>query len=291
MPRAAATPRAAVPLRIARLPSPPRLAKYLAALIMPWRPAFRTRARASGLRFWVQPRDAVGRHIAKYGRYEPALTTWIDGHLRRTAPGLFIDVGANIGWHTVHAARCPAVTQAVAFEPDALNAWLLARNLADNAIDNAIVLASAVGAQSGIATLYRYKASNQGRHSLATDHGHGSRRVPVIDLDGALTQLGLADAPIALIKIDVEGFEPAVIAGAGAALRRTAAVVTEYSPELAGNDRAPLDAMLENLAAAGFVPHRLAGDGRLMVLSLSELRGIATQTDIVWQRAGAPEQK
>lgn len=278
-----------MPLRIDRLPSPPRLAKYLAALAMPWRPAFRTRARASGLCFWVQPRDAVGRHIAKYGRYEPALTAWIDDHLRRAQPGLFVDVGANIGWHTVHAARSPAVTQVVAFEPDALNAWLLARNLADNAIDNAVVLASAVGAEAGIATLYRYKASNQGRHSLATDHGHGSRRVPVIDLDGALEQLGLADAHVALIKIDVEGYEPAVIAGARATLGRTAAVVTEYSPELAVSDRAPLDAMLETLATAGFVAHRLAGDGRLAALSLGELRGIGTQTDIVWQRTGARE--
>lgn len=289
MPRTAAIARAVVPFRIDRLPSPPRLAKYLAALVMPWRPAFRTRASASGLRFWVQPRDAVGRHIAKYGRYEPALTAWIDGHLRRAEPGLFIDIGANLGWHTVHAARCPSVTHAIAFEPDALNAWLLARNLADNAIDNAIVLAAAVGANAGIATLYRYKASNQGRHSLATDHGHGSRRVPLIDLDTALGQLGLAGAPVALIKIDVEGYEPAVIAGASATLSRTAALITEYSPELAGRDRAPLDAMLDNLADAGFIPHRLADDGRLAALSLSELRGIDSQTDIVWRRAGAPD--
>jgi FkbM family methyltransferase len=285
MPRLAAIPRTTVPFHISRLPSPPRLVKFLAALATPWRPAFRTTARASGLRFWVQPRDAVGRHIAKYGRYEPALTAWIDGHLRQAQAGLFIDIGANLGWHTVHAARCPAVTQVVAFEPDALNAWLLARNLADNAITNAVVLATAVGAASGIATLYRYKASNQGRHSLATDHGHGARRVPLTDLDTALAQLGLAEAPIALIKIDVEGYEPAVIAGAAASLGRTAALATENSPELAGGDRAPLDAMLEKLNEAGFMPHRLGDHGRLSPLSLDDLRGIATQTDIVWLKA------
>lgn len=277
-----------MPLQIDRLPSPLRLAKFLAALATPWRPAFRTRARASGLRFWVQPRDAVGRHIAKYGRYEPALTAWIDGHLRRTAPGLFIDVGANIGWHSVHAARCAAVTQIVAFEPDALNAWLLARNLADNAVDDAVVLGCAVGAESGIATLYRYKTSNQGRHSLATDHGHGSRRVPLIDLDRALAQLGLSDSPVALIKIDVEGFEPAVIAGAGVTLRRTAALVTEYSPGVATPADTSLDDMLESLATAGFSPHRLRDDGGISALSLDDLRGIKIQTDIVWCKGSVP---
>ena len=54
----------------------------------------------------------------------------------------------------------------------------------------------------------------------------------VVDLDSALAQLGLAEQPVNILKIDVEGYEPAVIAGATKTLERTAAVILEYSPDL-----------------------------------------------------------
>ena len=61
---------------------------------------------------------------------------------------LFIDVGANLGWHAVHAAQHPSVEIVMAFEPDPFNAWLLDRNLTANGIENAIVSNAAVGARS-----------------------------------------------------------------------------------------------------------------------------------------------
>ncbi len=66
----------------------------------------------------------------------------------------------------------------------------------------------AAGAESGLSQLHRYKASNQGRHSLLVEHGHGSTWVPVEPLDELLDRLGLDSTPIAAIKIDVEGYEP-----------------------------------------------------------------------------------
>ena len=43
---------------------------FLLAWLMPWRPAFRTRAKQSKLSFFVHRRDIIGRHIAKYGSHE-----------------------------------------------------------------------------------------------------------------------------------------------------------------------------------------------------------------------------
>ncbi|MCX7318240.1 MAG: FkbM family methyltransferase, partial [Hyphomicrobiales bacterium] len=152
-------------------------------------------------------RDVVGRHISKYGAHERSLTAWIQTHLAGfdDAAGIVIDVGANLGWHTVHAAKLPSVRRVVAYEPDAFNAWLMDRNIAENEITNAVVNAVAVGSASGTAQLHSYKASNNGRHSLAFAHGMRSRTVPLVTLDGSLKQLGLADASILLMKIDVEG--------------------------------------------------------------------------------------
>ena len=115
----------------------------------------------------------------------------------------------------------------MAFEPDPFNAWLLDCNLTENGIGNAIVSNAAVGAQSGNIRLNRYKSSNCGRHSLLTDHGYGSRMVPIAALDNALNQLGLAERAVTVLKVDVEGYEPAVIAGASKTLERTAAVIMD----------------------------------------------------------------
>jgi FkbM family methyltransferase len=258
--------------------------KFFGAWLVPWRPAFMTRAEPSGLSFFVSHRDGIGRQVAKYGCIEPELTAWIGNRLRQAPRGIVIDVGANLGWHSVHAARYEGVEKIVAFEPDAFNAWLFERNLAINAIDKVIVEACAVGAGSGLARLYRYKPSNKGRHSLLKDYGLGSRLVPMVDVDSAIDALGLADRHVSLMKIDVEGYEPSVIAGATQTLRRTDALITEYSPSLSRSGNLSLDDMTNRLLAGGFVPHLLADDGGIALIDPSELRRIERQIDVIWTR-------
>jgi FkbM family methyltransferase len=265
------------------IPRPVGTAIFLAAWLMPWRPAFRTRAGDSGLVFYVHWRDLIGRHIAKYGVHEPVLTKWIGDYLADTpARGLFIDVGANLGWHAAHAAQYEAVETVVAFEPDSFNCWLLDRNLAANGIDNTVVVASAVGARRGVTRMYRYRGTNFGRHSLLTDYGYGSRLVPMTDLDASLEALGLADRPVLILKIDVEGYEPAVIEGAARVLERTAVVLLEYSPDLGREGGLSAQAMVEQLYDAGFVPYRFGEGNRVTEIARADLRGFAGQMDLVW---------
>jgi FkbM family methyltransferase len=256
--------------------------------MMPAGSSFETYAADSKLRFIVQCRDVIGRHIAKYGRFEPQLTDWIGAYLQNRPPGIVVDVGANLGWHAVHAARHDAVTTVVAFEPDATNAWLLDRNLTINDIDKVVVYPCAVGAALGRAHLHRYKKSNNGRHSLIKNYGLGSRVVPLTDVDSALETLGLSQDRVLLMKIDVEGFEPAVLAGAVRTLARADAVITEYSPQLSRDGDLSVEAMVDRLLSAGFVPHQLAdGSSRAVKLELKELRRIEYQTDILWIRPAA----
>jgi len=267
-----------------RLPRPVGTLSFIAAWLVPWRPAFRVRSAQSGLSFFAHHRDVSGRHIAKYGAWEPLLTRWISDHLAASPTGIFIDVGANIGWHVIHAAQHSAVEIVVAFEPDAFNSWLLDRNLRLNRIDKAVVNTCAVGAKRGTTLLHRYKNSNHGRHSLLVDYGYGSRAVPLTDLDNALDTLGLADRRVLILKIDVEGYEPAVIAGATRTLARTDVVVTEYSPNLSRSGGLSTDAMRDVLLANGFAPNTLRPDGRLKALTAEDLRGLNGQIDVVWTR-------
>lgn len=257
---------------------------FWGAWLVPWRPVFRARARDSRLFFYVHRRDDIGRHIAKYGEHEPVLTRFIGERLAAGKHGLFIDAGANLGWHTLHAARHATVECALAFEPDGFNAALLERNLSANRVDNAIVRVAALGAAAGAGRLYRYKPSNLGRHSLICDHGLGSNPVAIVGLDRALEGLGLDRRPIRVLKIDVEGYEPAVIAGAARALARTETVILEYSPALSRAAGLSLEPMLAQLDAAGFSPARLDGEGGIVALDLAAVRALDGVTDLVWTR-------
>jgi FkbM family methyltransferase len=266
-----------------RFPRPLETGVFLAAWLMPWRPAFRTRAKDSKLQFYVHWRDLIGRHIAKYGVHEPLLTRWIADFLAAASKrGLFVDVGANLGWHTVHAAQYPAVETVVAFEPDPFNTWLLDRNLAVNGVGNAVAVASAAGSSRGVARMFRYRSTNFGRHTLLTDYGYGSRQVPITDLDSALDALGLGDKPVLILKIDVEGYEPAVIEGAQRTLQRTSAVLLEYSPDLGEEGGLSAVGMIDRLHAAGFTPHRFTDGHRTAEISMNDLRGVKGQMDLIW---------
>jgi FkbM family methyltransferase len=267
-----------------RIPRPVGTLSYALARLAPWRPAIRVRAKPSGLSFWVHWRDSNGRHIAKYGGLEPQLTRWIDEHLAASGSGIFVDVGANIGWHSLHAARHAAVETVLAFEPDIFNAWLLDRSLTANDIDNVVVNVSAVGAKSGLTRLFRYKRSNLGRHSVLTDYGFGSRVVPMTTLDAAIEALGLSDRRILVLKVDAEGYEPAVIAGAERALARAEVIVTEYSPELIQSGGLSARDMLDRLQSAGFTPHEVSAGGRLAEVAVNHLPRLRRQVDLVWTK-------
>lgn len=264
------------------MPRPLGTLAFLLAWLVPWRPAFRVRAGAANLAFFVRHRDTIGRHIAKYGTHEPLVTHWIAEYLATARPGIVVDIGANVGWHALHAAQHRNVETVVAFEPDALNAWLLERNIAENGIANIVVDCRAVGAKPGVANLFRYKDSNTGRHSMAADHGMGSRPVPLTDLDSALDNFGFGNRTVALIKIDVEGYEPAVIAGAGRTLAHTDAIILEYSPDLSRAGALSTDEMMVRLGDAGFVPFVLRYNGDIVRTDRAELRGLEGSLDIIW---------
>jgi FkbM family methyltransferase len=229
--------------------------KYLALRSLPFVRQAWARHRDSGLRFRVHLRDVVGRTILRRRAYEPLLTNWLLARLRQDGGGLFVDVGANIGWFALQAARAGQVEQVLAVEPDVLNHALLRRNIEANGLGGRVLpVACALGDAPGLARLSVYKDSNLGKHSLVVDHGHGGCWVPVLPLDGLLASLGLADRPLAALKVDVEGFEPRVFAGAARALARCATVLVELSPELSRAGGLDVAAVLDRLQAAGFEP-------------------------------------
>jgi FkbM family methyltransferase len=242
------------------------------------------RHRATGFRFTFDKHDFVGRRILRYQTWERELTAWIDSYLDTAAtPGLFLDIGANIGWFSLMATRHARITKVVAFEPDSVNGFLLDTNVRSNGLDAAITtVGCALGDARGVARLHRYKHSNLGQHSLLKDFGHGSAVAMVETLDHVLDQLGLADQPIACMKIDVEGYEPCVLAGAAGALRRTQCVVVELSRTFSVPAGLDFAGMVDSLQALGFVP--VFSDHENPVPGFATLRAQDRQTTVAFVR-------
>lgn len=246
------------------------------------------RAVNSGLMFHGQVREVHLRHIAKYGVLEPDITKWVAGYLSGiSAPGIFIDVGANIGWHTLHAARFKCIESVVACEPDSFNAYILNQNITENGAQNVTVAPWALAAESGRKPLFRYKPTQRGRHSLLVDHGLGHSYVPVMGLDSTLELLGFAKHPIHLMKIDTEGYELEVVRGGAEALKRTAALVMELSTEILRAGGYPPEELFDRIHGAGFSPHVLGEQSELVPIDRDWFCSKKEITNVIWTRKTA----
>lgn len=124
-------------------------------------------------------------------------------------PGMrVVDVGANVGYYALMIARGVGPDGSLlAIEPEPANLEELTRNVRLNGIENATILPLACGRADGTA---RLRPGMNGRIELGA--GQGSE-VTIRSLDSVL------DRPVDLIKVDVEGFEGEVLAGAERILR------------------------------------------------------------------------
>ena len=166
------------------------------------------------------PRD---EHV---GRSLDLLGEWAEAELRLL--GLFVkpgstvvDVGANVGTHALFFAKRVGERGAViAFEPQRLLHQVLCANMALNGITWARVIRAAVGARPGSVVVPEIDYAAGGNFGgLSLGAWRDGEAVPVVTVD----DLDLKSA--ALMKIDVEGMEGAVLEGAAATVSRLHPVI------------------------------------------------------------------
>lgn len=157
-------------------------------------------------------RDVIVGTIWLVGEWEPGLSNWMRSRLR---PGTtFIDVGANVGAHTLTAARAVGASgNVVAIEADPDTFQLLRRNIDLNKLTNVRPVWIAAGERSAGVDLYRGPAGNSGmastRPPIDWTAGGATTSVASAPLHEILTAAELQNAR--LIKIDIEGGEARLI--------------------------------------------------------------------------------
>ena len=168
--------------------------------------------------------DMERKYRARSCAKEPFTVQWIERHIRRS--DVVYDIGANVGTFSLIAAKHKGAT-VVAFEPGYANFARLCENIQLNACEAAIVPLSFPLADASRLVTFRYRTvePGQSRHTLreewqfgrAEKHAHYEQPVCTIRLDEAIAQFRLP-APQHL-KIDVDGSEGRVLAGAHETLR------------------------------------------------------------------------
>lgn len=136
--------------------------------------------------------------------------------------GIIVDVGANIGNHTVFFSKYMA-SLVVAIEPHPDTFRLLTSTVARNELGNVLCIQTAAGSASGRATLSLPEGYDGNTGSFCITKGALGQHpveVPVDTLDAIVSErLQDRQGQVTLIKIDVEGYEQEVLRGAPNILR------------------------------------------------------------------------
>jgi FkbM family methyltransferase len=167
----------------------------------------------------ANPNDVyIGQALLEYGEYGEIEARFL--HRCLFKPGRVVEVGANMGSHTVGLAKLAAAKgeEMVVFEPQPVVFQNLCANLALNGLQNVRAWPFACGDETGMLSFakpdYGHRGNFGGVRMSHAEEGPERISVPCVRLDDFL-----GEGAVALIKIDVEGFELAVIEGADETLR------------------------------------------------------------------------
>jgi FkbM family methyltransferase len=176
--------------------------------------AVRVRRCRYGLMAYIMHDAYIGRSFDLYGEFSAGEANVFSQLIRTGMTAL--DVGANIGAHTVLMARLVGPQgRVIAYEPQRVINQLLCANIAMNGFFNVQARLAAAGRTPGklLVPLLNYNVGgNYGGLSLGS-HDNGEE-APVETID-------MLNLPAChFVKIDVEGMEEEAIAGAEHTIRR-----------------------------------------------------------------------
>lgn len=178
-----------------------------------------------GYKLTLLKHERISAKIKEKGIYEAAMTRLLPTMLN--VGGNFLDVGANLGYYSLWLARLGLGRSTVhAFEPNPMTYRILKGTVERNGLTEIVVNNLAIGKEGGTLSIdlgltlpdpaVAASDYNLGGWSL-THKKAGSHEVRVVSIDEYVEERKLQG--VKFIKIDVEGFERYVLAGAKDTLR------------------------------------------------------------------------
>lgn len=161
--------------------------------------------------------DSITNEIIANGEYDGYTLAFMSDILSKIQPKLSLDIGANIGNHSLviatHSQRL------IAFEPIPFLHEVLSKNLILNGLSQAHAFNVGLSDTTKNAQIYVDQAGNFGASSISERNGNGKLlAIQLVKGDDFLNKMGVTG--IDFIKIDVEGHEAEAIAGLAESIQR-----------------------------------------------------------------------
>ena len=148
----------------------------------------------------------IGASLQYYGEYTSLEVDYVSSYLKDD--DIVIDVGANIGTHTLAYSKLVPKGQVISFEPNKRNYDLLIKNVAINNRDNVHAFLGGLGDYVGLDRVTDYDPSVKGNYGTLVT-GKGENVCFINKLDNVCN----FNRAVKLLKIDVEGNEGKVLRG------------------------------------------------------------------------------
>lgn len=188
--------------------------------------------------FAISPRSDLTRRILRDGFFEPEIAEIFYRHIDPERD--VIDIGANVGFFTVGAAKRLTTGRVLSVEPTAGAFDRLSRNITHNNVADKVILFNGLLSDvegnfelNSIVGMEEYSSMGNLTHPSIAELESVKYRVLAARLDELVNRHNLTPA---LIKIDVEGAEHLVFAGAVETLKQHRPfVISELSDPLLRN--------------------------------------------------------
>jgi len=172
--------------------------------------------------FIVHPRNDLVSQQVSSGTQEHYELDNLLAHIKNNKFKSLVDIGANIGFHTIHYAYHNPTSTVHAFEPSQDNISVLEQNVNQYNLKNINIISSAVTGDKGTETLY------------GNEHNSGDTRIyksddyepmETYDIDTVSLDDFFSDINIDYIKMDTQGCELEIFYGG-------AQVISEQKPDI-----------------------------------------------------------
>jgi len=232
--------------------------------------------------------DYIGRQIYQNGEYQRPLMRATMGYLRSRGllpeGGVMIEVGANIGTHTIYASLEHDFERIISLEPDPRSFEFLEMNIAlNNLSDKAEAFQVAAGSHNSLMK-FKQEERNRGFSRITSNNSSTVEmiEVEVVAIDDFLSKIQVMEKDINFFWIDVEGYELNVLKGMEKVLSSTPSICMEFSPSLYSSDT---QEELVDLIFANYSKVHHFNSGQLDLINSSSLKNSTKNTDLLLTRA------